>query len=288
MSRDPLWECITAPNNGPFVIAGPCVMESYELMYEIASFMKELCEHLGLLYIFKSSYDKANRTSVSSFRGPGLKKGLMWLDRLREKLDVYTLTDVHSTSEVTEASDVVDILQIPAFLCRQTDLVTTVARTGKIVNVKKGQFIAPWDMGSIIEKIRSYCNEKILLTERGTCFGYNNLVVDMRSIPIMKEYGFPVIFDATHSVQKPGGLGSCSGGDRNFIPVLARASVAAGADGIFLEVHPEPDKALCDGPNSWYLNQVEGILNDVKVIYKAIRESQSLEYSKSIRQMARK
>lgn len=242
-------------------------MESYELMYEVASHLKTLCNRLGLTYIFKSSYDKANRTSIKSFRGPGLKTGLKWLEKLRSELDVFLLTDVHSPEEARVVSSVVDVLQIPAFLCRQTDLVTTAAETGRIVNVKKGQFLAPWDMANIVEKIRLQGNEKIILTERGSCFGYNNLVVDMRSIPIMKALGFPVVIDATHSVQKPGGMGTCSGGDREFVPIIARAAIAAGADGVFLEVHPNPDKALCDGPNSLYLENLEGLLENLKAIY---------------------
>ncbi|SFN01138.1 3-deoxy-8-phosphooctulonate synthase [Thermodesulforhabdus norvegica] len=270
MKSNALWRNLSSRQIGPFVIAGPCVMESYELMYETASYIKNLCDRLGLTFVFKSSYDKANRTSIRSFRGPGLQKGLAWLERLKAELKVFTLTDVHSPEEARAAASVVDVLQIPAFLCRQTDLITAAASTGRIINVKKGQFLAPWDMKNVIEKIRSRENEKIILTERGSCFGYNNLVVDMRSITIMKALGFPVVIDATHSVQRPGGLGSCSGGERDFVPVIARAAVAAGADGVFLEVHPKPDEALCDGPNSWYLNRLEGLLKNLKAIYHAV------------------
>ncbi|MGC8719144.1 MAG: 3-deoxy-8-phosphooctulonate synthase [Thermodesulforhabdaceae bacterium] len=266
-----LWEEISS-NDRFFVIAGPCVMESYELMVYVAGVLREICQSLGVPYIFKSSYDKANRTSINSFRGPGLEKGLEWLSRLKDRLGVYVLTDVHSPEEAKRAGEVCDVVQIPAFLCRQTDIVTAAASTGRIVNVKKGQFMAPWDMERVVEKVRSCGNFRVILTERGTTFGYNNLVVDMRSIAIMKTFGVPVVFDATHSVQQPGGLGACSGGDRQYAPVLARAAVAAGADGIFIEVHPEPDKALCDGPNSLKLNEVEDLLKSLLAIYSAARK----------------
>ncbi|MCX7822332.1 MAG: 3-deoxy-8-phosphooctulonate synthase [Syntrophobacterales bacterium] len=255
------------------VIAGPCVMESYELMFKIGSILREICKELDVVYIFKSSYDKANRTSIKSFRGPGLSKGLYWLKRLKDELSIPVLTDIHSPEEAEKAGEVCDIIQIPAFLCRQTDIVIAAASTGRIVNVKKGQFMAPWDMEKVVEKVRSQGNTHVMLTERGTTFGYNNLVVDMRSIVIMKDLGVPVIFDATHSIQQPGGLGVCSGGDRRYAPVLARASIAAGADGVFFEVHPEPDRALCDGPNSLVLDQIRVMLEDLVEIFKIIRKN---------------
>ncbi|MDK2871773.1 MAG: 2-dehydro-3-deoxyphosphooctonate aldolase synthase [bacterium] len=249
----------------PFVlIAGPCVIESEELVFETASYLKELCEGLGIPYIFKSSYDKANRTSISSFRGPGIERGLEILSRLKEKLGLPVLSDVHLPEEAPLAAEVLDILQIPAFLCRQTDLVLAVARTGKPVNVKKGQFLSPYDVKYIVEKIESVGNYQILLTERGTSFGYNNLVVDFRSLPIMKETGYPVVFDATHSVQLPGGLKGASGGDRRFVPYLARAAVAVGVDAVFMEVHPNPDKALSDGPNMIPLKELGNLLKQLK------------------------
>ncbi len=256
-----------------FVIAGPCVMESYELLLEVCEALMKACSDLGLPFIFKSSYDKANRTSIASFRGPGLEKGLKWLDRLKKDLGVRVLTDVHSPEEAKAVSSVVDVIQIPAFLCRQTDIIVSAASTGRIVNLKKGQFMAPWDMKSALDKVLSCNNYKVLITERGTIFGYNNLVVDMRSIIQMKAFKVPVVFDATHSVQHPGGLGICSGGDRRFVPVLARAAVAAGADGIFMEVHPDPDKALCDGPNSIDLKDAVRLLGELKVTFELFKET---------------
>lgn len=266
-----LWSEISAGDR-LFVIAGPCVMESYELMVHVAGTLKEICQSLNLPYIFKSSYDKANRTSISSFRGPGLERGLEWLEGVKKELDIPVLTDVHSPEEARRAGNVCDVIQIPAFLCRQTDIITAAADTGRILNVKKGQFMAPWDMDKVLEKARSCENPKVMITERGTTFGYNNLVVDMRSIVVMKNFGVPVVFDATHSVQQPGGLGACSGGDRLYAPVLARAAVAAGADGIFVEVHPEPDKALCDGPNSLRLDEVKNLLECLLAIFSASRD----------------
>lgn len=243
-----------------FVIGGPCVIEDEAMPLRIAGFLKKTCESLGIPYIFKSSYDKANRTSIQSFRGPGLEKGLAVLARVREEIGVPVLTDVHSAAEAVRAAGVVDVLQIPAFLVRQTDLVVAAARTGKPVNLKKAQFLAPWDMEQAIGKVRESGNDKIVLTERGSIFGYNNLVVDMRAIPIMAGFGCPVVFDATHSVQLPGGQGSSSGGQRQFVEPLACAAVAAGAHGIFLETHENPDKALCDGPNSLPLSEVPQLL----------------------------
>ncbi len=253
--------------NNPFVlIAGPCVIESEKLALEVASFVKRICDGLEIPYIFKSSYDKANRTSIRSFRGPGLEKGIKVLAKVKEEVGVPVLSDVHLPEEAEVAGEVLDVLQIPAFLCRQTDLVLAVARIGKPVNVKKGQFLAPYDVKYIIEKIESVGNRKILLTERGTTFGYNNLVVDFRSLPIMKETGYPVVFDATHSVQLPGGRGGSSGGDRRFVPFLARAAIAVGIDALFMEVHPEPDRALSDGPNMLPLDDLENLLAVLKEI----------------------
>lgn len=251
----------------PFVlIAGPCVIETEELVFRTASYVKELCDKLKIPYIFKSSYDKANRTSINSFRGPGIERGLEILSHLKEKLGVPVLSDIHLPEEAPVAAEVLDILQIPAFLCRQTDIVVAAARTGKPINVKKGQFISPYDVKYIVEKIESQGNYQILLTERGVTFGYNNLVVDFRSLPIMRETGYPVVFDATHSVQLPGGLKGASGGDRRFVPYLARAATAVGVDAIFMEVHPDPDKALSDGPNMLPLKDLEGLLKQLKEI----------------------
>jgi 2-dehydro-3-deoxyphosphooctonate aldolase (KDO 8-P synthase) len=253
------------------LIAGPCVIEEFDTTYQIASELKALAQRLGMPLIFKASYDKANRTSISAFRGPGIAEGLRTLEQIRSGLDIPVLSDVHEIDQVEKAAQVLDVLQIPAFLCRQTDFLLEVARTGKPVNIKKGQFLAPWDISNIIEKVASTGNRRILLTERGAMFGYNNLVVDFRAIPIMRATGFPVIFDATHSVQLPGGAGNSSGGQREYAPVLARAAVAAGADGIFMEVHPQPDKALCDGPNSLSLDALEPLLIQLKTIHQTIQ-----------------
>lgn len=253
-----------------FVIGGPCVIESEELVLKVARFLKATCKSLGIPCILKSSFDKANRTSGGSFRGPGIEKGLEILEHVREETGIPVLTDVHTSEQALRAGQVVDVLQIPAFLARQTDLLTAAGKTGKPVNLKKAQFLAPWDMARAIEKIRLSGNEKILLTERGTQFGYNNLVVDMRSIPIMAESGYPVVFDATHSVQLPGGQGSCSGGQRQYVSPLACAAVAAGAHGVFLEMHEDPDRALCDGPNSLALDQVPQLLATLLGIYETV------------------
>lgn len=230
-------------------IAGPCVIESEEITLRTARKLKEYTDDLGIPFIFKSSYDKANRTSVGSYRGPGVDAGLKILQKVKKELGIPILSDIHSSEEVLMVADTLDVIQIPAFLCRQTDIILAAAKTGKTVNIKKGQFLSPDDAKNIIDKVRSTGNEKIMITERGVSFGYNNLVVDIRSIPIMRSYGFPVIYDATHSVQLPGGLGSRSGGQREFIEPLSRAAVSAGCDAVFLEVHEAPDKALCDGPN---------------------------------------
>lgn len=255
-----------------FVIGGPCVIETEELALKVAGFLKTVCESLRIPFLFKSSYDKANRTSIQAYRGPGLNSGLDILRRVREETGVPVLTDVHSVHEAERAADVVDVLQIPAFLARQTDLLVAAGKTAKPVNLKKAQFLAPWDMAQAVSKILHTGNDKILLTERGTLFGYNNLVVDMRSIPIMAEWSYPVVFDATHSVQLPGGHGNCSGGQRQFVAPLACAAVAAGAHGIFLETHETPDTALCDGPNSLALTQIASLLETLLEIYHAVRK----------------
>jgi 2-dehydro-3-deoxyphosphooctonate aldolase (KDO 8-P synthase) len=255
------------------IIAGPCVIESRESALRHAAALKERADRIGVPYIFKSSYDKANRSSVNSFRGPGMVKGLEILAEVKKRIGVPILTDVHEIDQVGAVKEVADILQVPAFLCRQTDFVVAVAKSGNVVNVKKGQFLAPWDMANVIEKIRSAGNERILLTERGASFGYNNLVSDMRSLVVMGELGFPVVFDATHSLQLPGGLGNASGGERKFIPALARAGVAAGIDALFMEVHEDPDHALSDGPNSLALELFENVLKAVKAIDALVREA---------------
>lgn len=252
------------------LISGPCVIENYETTFEIASFLKDVTDKLQIPFIFKASYDKANRTSLKSFRGPGIKKGLDILARIKDELKIPILSDVHTEEEIESASEVLDIIQIPAFLCRQTDLVRAVAKTGKPINIKKGQFLAPWDITNVVEKITASGNDQILITERGVMFGYNNLVVDFRGIKIMKDSGWPVIFDATHSIQLPGGAGKSSGGQREFAPLLARAAVAAGVDGIFLEVHSDPDKALCDGPNSLKLDSLFELLSTLKSISEVV------------------
>lgn len=254
-----------------FLIAGPCVIEDELLTLKICEELKRITEKLGLNFIFKASYDKANRSSIKSYRGPGLRKGLEILKKVKSSFSVPILSDVHRHEEIEESAEVLDVIQIPAFLCRQTDLILDVAKTEKVVNVKKGQFLAPEDMRNIIEKIECTGNKKILLTERGTTFGYHNLVVDMRNFPIMRSFGYPVIYDATHSVQRPGGLGCSSGGDREMIPFLLRAAVGAGVDGIFMEVHPEPDKALCDGPNSLKLSELERLLEQVLKIDRVVK-----------------
>lgn len=251
------------------VIAGPCVLENERICLQVGRTLKKVCEHLGVTYIFKASYDKANRTSARSFRGPGIESGLETLASLREKLGVPVLTDIHTEKQAVMAGEVVDILQIPAFLCRQTDLIEAAVKTGKVVNIKKGQFLSPTEMGQVIKKATDAGARKLLVTERGTSFGYNNLVADMRSIPIMKKFGVPVIFDATHSVQLPGGGGDKSSGQREFAPVLARAAVAAGADGVFIETHPTPDSALSDGPNMIPLREMANLLKTLTKIRAA-------------------
>ena len=256
------------------IIAGPCVIEDFQTTLSIASFLKDMTGRLGLPFIFKASYDKANRTSIHSYRGPGLGRGLDILEKVKSTLNINILSDVHHISEAAPAAEVLDMIQIPAFLCRQTDFVLEVGRTGKPVNIKKAQFLAPWDMSNVAEKVASTGNKQIAITERGAMFGYNNLAVDFRGVKIMRDSGYPVIFDATHSVQLPGGQGSSSGGQREFAPVLARAAVAAGVDGVFVEVHPDPDKALCDGPNSLKMDQT---LHEFFLELKGIHEIVSLK-----------
>ncbi len=256
--------------NPPLLIGGPCVLESEKSALHIAETLRKTTERYGFSYIFKASYDKANRTSLNSYRGPGLEKGLEMLARIKERTGVLILSDVHSREEARVAAQVLDVLQIPAFLCRQTDLLVEAAATMKPLNIKKGQFLAPWDISQAVEKARSTGNQRILLTERGTSFGYNNLVVDMRSLVIMHECGLPVIFDGTHSVQLPGGKGSCSGGQRKFITYLCRAAVAVGVEGIFIEVHEDPDRARCDGPNSLPLAKMDELLSELMQIHNVI------------------
>lgn len=259
--------------NRPLVlIAGPCVIENELETLRAAERLTTICNAVDMPLIFKASYDKANRTSVTSFRGVGMKEGLKILSKVKESLEIPVLSDVHSIEQVLPVSEVLDVIQIPAFLCRQTDLVVAVAKTGKVVNVKKGQFMAPWDMENAVGKAISSGNERIILTERGVTFGYNNLVVDMRSFPIMRESGFPVVFDATHSVQLPGGQGGSSGGQREFVEYLGRAAVATGIDGIFMEVHENPDKALCDGPNSIKLDDLSDLLKQLKAIDSIVKK----------------
>lgn len=255
---------------GLAVIAGPCVIESEELCMEVGTRAKEIADGLGMPYIFKASFDKANRTSVKSFRGPGIDKGLEILASVKSKLGVPVLTDIHEPWQAKPAAEVVDVLQIPAFLCRQTDLIVKAAETGKCVNIKKAQFLAPWDMKNSVEKARSTGNENIMLTERGSSFGYNMLVVDMSSLPTMRGLGCPVVMDATHAVQRPGGLGDVTGGAREFVPHLMRAAVAVGVDALFLEVHPDPENALCDASSMLSLASLPKALADVTAIRKAL------------------
>lgn len=254
------------------LIAGPCVIEGYERTLAIGKAVKAITDKLGIPYIFKASYDKANRSSFNSFRGPGLSEGLGILAKIRQELGVPVVSDIHEVSHIQPASEVLDILQIPAFLCRQTDLVYAAGLTGKAVNVKKGQFLAPLDMKNVIAKLRESGNENILLTERGTTFGYNNLVVDMRSLAIMRSLGCPVVFDATHSVQLPGGAGTSSSGQREFVPYLTRAAVGVGIDALFLEVHDNPEEACSDGPNMLYIHQLEALLKDVLELDNVVRK----------------
>ncbi len=261
--------------NRPFYILGPCAIEEEGFAHDMARDIKEICTRLGVQFIFKASYDKANRTSVSSFRGPGMQEGCRILADIGKELDVPVVTDVHSEEQAEYAAQFVDLLQVPAFLSRQSDLLEACARTGRPVNVKKGQFLAPLDCKNICEKMRTFGCEHFMLCERGTCFGYNNLVVDMRGLEWMKGFGRPVIFDATHSVQHPGGLGGATGGDRDMAPVLARAAMAVGVDGVFMEVHRDPDHALSDGPNQIRLSDLERVLRDLQIVRSAWEQIQS-------------
>ena len=263
-----IWKNLNSPRR-LFLIAGPCVIENEKLCRTVAASLVKTCKELGIFYVFKVSFDKANRTSGKAFRGPGIEAGLKTLAHIREEFGVPVLTDVHTETQAYMAGEVVDILQIPAFLCRQTDLIEAAVTTGKIVNLKKGQFLSPAEMGRVAEKARLAGGNSILLTERGTTFGYNNLVADMRSIPIMKSFGFPVVFDATHSVQLPGGGGDKTTGQREFAPVLAKAALAVGANGLFIETHPQPDKAMSDGPNMIPLGEMAAVLRSLLNIYKA-------------------
>jgi 2-dehydro-3-deoxyphosphooctonate aldolase (KDO 8-P synthase) len=263
------------PGHPFLLIAGPCVLESEELAREVAAVLKEIAARLSISFVFKSSFDKANRTSLDSYRGPGMAEGLDILAGIRQDFNVPVISDIHETQQVEAASAVLDVLQIPAFLCRQTDLLVAAARSRKAINLKKGQFVAPWDMANAVNKIRASGNKNLMLCERGFVLGYNNLVVDMRALPVMRSLGCPVIFDATHSVQLPGGAGTSSGGQREFIPPLAKAAVAAGLDGIFMEVHPQPENALCDGPNSMPLDSVESLLKTLLKIHAVVSEESS-------------
>ncbi|HRQ63358.1 MAG TPA: 3-deoxy-8-phosphooctulonate synthase [Xanthomonadaceae bacterium] len=260
-----------------FLIAGPCVVESMQLQLDTAGTLKEITDRLGIPFIFKSSFDKANRSSGESFRGPGMEEGLKVLAEVKRQIGVPVLTDVHEYTPMAEVAAVVDVLQTPAFLCRQTDFIQNVARAGKPVNIKKGQFLAPWDMKHVVAKAKAVGNEQIMVCERGVSFGYNNLVSDMRALSVMRETGCPVVFDATHSVQLPGGQGASSGGQREFVPVLARAAVAVGIAGLFAETHPDPDKALSDGPNAWPLGKMEALLETLVELDAAVKRRGFME-----------
>lgn len=270
MTPAQIWELLNTPKR-LFLFSGPCVIETEALCLKIARSLKRSCDALGVTYVFKASYDKANRTSGKSRRGPGIQDGLKILASVREKVGVPILTDIHTEEQATKAGEIVDILQIPAFLCRQTDIVVAAAKTGKIVNLKKGQFLSPAEMGQVVSKVSGIGKNKIVLTERGTSFGYNNLVADMRSIPIMKSLGYPVVFDATHSVQLPGGGGDRSSGQGEFAPILAKSALAAGANGLFIETHPEPAKSPSDGPNMIPLGQMNRTLKSMLRVFKAVR-----------------
>jgi 2-dehydro-3-deoxyphosphooctonate aldolase (KDO 8-P synthase) len=262
-----------------FLIAGPCVIENETLVLDTAAALKEITDGLDMPFIFKSSFDKANRSSHKSFRGPGLDEGLRILESVKTQVGVPVLTDVHEDTPLNEVAAVVDVLQTPAFLCRQTNFIQAVASQGKPVNIKKGQFLSPWDMKNVSDKALATGNKQIMVCERGVSFGYNNLVSDMRSLAVMRDCGVPVVFDATHSVQLPGGQGSCSGGQREFVPVLARAAVAAGVSGVFMETHPDPAKALSDGPNAWPLDQMQALLTTLKMLDDAIKAGELAETS---------
>jgi 2-dehydro-3-deoxyphosphooctonate aldolase (KDO 8-P synthase) len=271
MKQIKIGDFVVGDNKKFILIAGPCVLENETAAMNTARYLQKLTAKLKIPFIFKASYDKANRTSIKSYRGPGAKKGLAMLKRIKEKLGIPLLSDVHRFEEIDAAAKILDVVQVPAFLCRQTDFVTEIAKKAHVINVKKGQFLAPWDVSNIIEKARAAGNENIMITERGASFGYNNLVFDVRSLPIIRDMGYPVIFDATHAVQLPGGEGTASGGERNMVKYLARAAVAAGVDGIFLEVHKDPEKALCDGVNSLYLDELEELLTMLKKIDSLVK-----------------
>ncbi len=260
-----------------FLIAGTCVIESEQMTLDVAGKLQEITRELGINFIYKSSFDKANRSSHKSFRGPGLEKGLQILEKVKQQLHVPVLTDVHEDTPLEEVASVVNVLQTPAFLCRQTNFIQNVAKQGKPVNIKKGQFMAPWDMKLVSDKAKAVGNDQIMVCERGVSFGYNNLVSDMRSLAVMRDTGCPVVFDATHSVQLPGGQGTCSGGQREHVPVLARAAMAAGISGIFMETHPEPEKALSDGPNSWPLDKMKELLDVLLTIDRAVKAGSLIE-----------
>ena len=260
-----------------FLIAGPCVIESRQLALDTAGALEEMTRRLGIPFIYKSSFDKANRSSCESYRGPGLEEGLRILETVRREIGVPVLTDVHEDTPLAEVAAVVDVLQTPAFLCRQTNFIQNVARQGRPVNIKKGQFLAPWDMANVVDKARAVGNDQIMVCERGVSFGYNNLVSDMRALAVMRATGCPVVFDATHSVQLPGGQGTASGGQREFVPVLARAAVAAGIAGLFMETHPDPDRALSDGPNAWPLKRLEALLVTLKSLDETVKKHGFLE-----------
>jgi 2-dehydro-3-deoxyphosphooctonate aldolase (KDO 8-P synthase) len=271
MKQIKMGDFVIGDKAGFVLIAGPCVLENEKTALDIAQYLQKLTAKLKIPFIFKASYDKANRTSIKSYRGPGIKEGLAILQRIKEKLGVPLLSDVHRFEEIDAAAQVLDVLQVPAFLCRQTDFVTEIAKKARVINVKKGQFLAPWDVANIIAKAKAAGNENIMITERGASFGYNNLIFDVRSLPIIRNMGYPVIFDATHAVQLPGGEGIASGGERDMVPYLARAAVAAGVDGIFLEVQRDPEKALCDGANSLYLDSLEELLTVLKKIDSLVK-----------------
>ncbi len=255
-----------------FLIAGPCVIESRELALDTAGRLKEICAAAGVPFIYKSSFDKANRSSHGSFRGPGLEAGLAILEQVRRQIGVPVITDVHEDTPLAEVAAVVDVLQTPAFLCRQTNFIQNVARQGRPVNIKKGQFLAPWDMANVVDKARAVGNQQVMVCERGVSFGYNNLITDLRALAVMRATGAPVVFDATHSVQLPGGQGKASGGQREFVPVLARGAVAAGVAGVFMETHPDPDKALSDGPNAWPLDRMAELLATLAEIDRLVKQ----------------
>ena len=271
MKKINIGDFVIGDKAGFVLIAGPCVLENEETAMDTAQYLKNLTAKLKIPFIFKSSYDKANRTSIESYRGPGAKDGLAMLKRIKEKLGVPVLSDVHRFEEINAAAQVLDVVQVPAFLCRQTDFIAEIAKKARVINVKKGQFLAPWDVANIIAKAKAAGNENIMITERGTSFGYNNLVFDVRCLPIIRDMGYPVIFDATHAVQLPGGAGTASGGERDMVKYLARAAVAAGVDGVFLEVHHNPEIALCDGANSLYLDSLEELLTMLKQIDSLVK-----------------